>query len=35
MILISNYPSFNAGIVAGQLLVSLNDFVAAGNGFKK
>jgi hypothetical protein len=31
-----NYvPSFNAGIVVGQLLTSLNDFVIAGNEFKK
>jgi hypothetical protein len=31
-----NYvPSFNAGIVTGQLLTSLNDFVIAGNEFKK
>lgn len=31
-----NYvPSFNSGIVAGQLLMSLNDFVVGGNEFKK
>jgi hypothetical protein len=31
-----NYvPSFNAGIVTGQLLTSLNDFVIGGNEFKK
>lgn len=31
-----NYvPSFNAGIVAGQLLISLNDFVIGGNDFGK
>lgn len=31
-----NYvPSFNAGIVVGELLISLNDFLIAGNEFKK
>jgi hypothetical protein len=31
-----NYvPSFNAGIVAGQLLMSINDFILAGNDFIK
>lgn len=31
-----NYvPSFNAGIVAGQLLISINEFVIGGNEFRK
>jgi hypothetical protein len=31
-----NYvPSFNAGIVVGQLLISLNEFCKGGNEFKK
>jgi hypothetical protein len=33
---IQNYvSSFNAGIVAGQLLISVNEFVIAGNEFRK
>jgi hypothetical protein len=29
------FPSFNTGIVVGQLLVSLNDFISAGSEFEK